>query len=142
MENKFGSSDDLSVERWQKVSLLVLDVDGVLTDGTIYVGADGWELKQFSVLDGLGLTCLRKLGIRLAVISGRLSPATLTRTSELGFDHVVQGRKDKGTALRELASQLDLQAEQICYVGDDLIDIPAIQFAGIGVSVSNGLLLG
>lgn len=123
---------------WRKIKLLALDVDGVLTDGTIFMGPDGFELKQFSVLDGLGLICLRKAGLILAAISGRLSPATTSRMTELHFHYIIQGRKDKGEALEELAGQLKLAAEAICYVGDDVIDVPAIEYAGIGVTVADG----
>ena len=123
---------------WHKIKLLVLDVDGVLTDGTIFMGPDGFELKQFSVLDGLGLICLRKTGVILCVISGRLSPATTSRMTELRFHHIIQGRKDKGEALCELAGQLEMAPEEICYVGDDVIDVPAIKYAGIGVAVADG----
>ncbi len=123
---------------WRKIKLLALDVDGVLTDGTIFTGPDGFELKQFSVLDGLGLVCLRKAGVILAVISGRLSAATTSRMTELRFHHIIQGRKDKGTALEELAGQLKLAPEEICYVGDDVIDVPAIRYAGIGITVADG----
>lgn len=124
---------------WNNIQLLALDVDGVLTDGTVFVGPDGFELKQFSVLDGLGLVCLKKAGVKLAVISGRMSPATATRMNELQFDHVIQGRKDKQKALAELAAGLNLRREDVCYVGDDVIDVPAIEFAGIGVAVANGV---
>ena len=126
---------------WGKVKLLVLDVDGILTDGTVFVGPDGFELKQFCVLDGLGLMCLKKVGIILAVISGRMSPATTSRMNELKFDHIIQGRKDKLTALKELSDALGIGAESICYMGDDVIDVPAILYAGIGVSVPNAVTM-
>lgn len=124
---------------WEKIKLLVLDVDGVLTDGTVFVGPDGYELKQFCVLDGLGLICVRKVGVSLAVISGRLSPATTSRMNELSFDHIIQGRKDKRSALEDLAEQLGVDSQAICYMGDDVIDVPAIEYAGIGVSPPNGV---
>jgi 3-deoxy-D-manno-octulosonate 8-phosphate phosphatase (KDO 8-P phosphatase) len=136
-----SNSEGPSKDDWAKIQLLALDVDGVLTDGTIFVGPDGYELKQFSVLDGLGLVCVKKMGVLIAVISGRLSPATTSRVVELGVDHVIQGRKDKLIALTELAAKLNLPAETICYVGDDEIDVPAIKFAGIGVAVPNGVEL-
>ncbi len=126
---------------WDKIELLVLDVDGVLTDGTVFVGPDGYELKQFCVLDGLGLVCVSKVGVVLAVISGRLSPATTSRMNELSFDHIIQGRKDKRAALQELANELNVERSAICYMGDDVIDVPAIEYAGIGVSVPNGVSL-
>lgn len=124
---------------WCKIALLVLDVDGVLTDGTIFMGPDGFELKQFSVLDGLGLACVKKAGVKLAVISGRHSAATTSRVTELNFDFVIQGRKDKMAALKELMDQLRLSPENICYMGDDVIDVAAIKLAGIGVAVMNGV---
>ena len=126
---------------WRQIKLLVLDVDGVLTDGTVFIGPDGFEFKQFSVLDGLGLACLKQVGVSLAVISGRMSEATISRTTELKFDHIVQGRKDKRRALEELANQIELEPEAICYVGDDAIDAPALEYAGIGVAVANGVPL-
>lgn len=126
---------------WHQIKLLALDVDGVLTDGTVFLGPDGFELKQFSILDGLGLICLRKAGVILAVISGRLSPATTSRMTELRFHHIIQGRRDKREALQDLAGQLNLAREEICYMGDDVIDVPAIQYAGIGVTVADGVPL-
>ena len=133
---EIASQDSLN---WKGIQLLVLDVDGVLTDGTVFMGPDGYELKQFCVLDGLGLQCLRKMGITLAVISGRLSPATTSRMSELNFDHIIQGRKDKLEALQELAGQLGLSSDAICYMGDDVIDVPAMEYAGVGASVPNAV---
>ena len=141
MSSDSQGSTDSNLLDWGKIKLLVLDVDGVLTDGTVFVGPDGYELKQFCVLDGLGLVCVRKVGVILAVISGRLSPATTSRMKELSCDHIIQGRKDKREALQELAEELQIEAKAICYMGDDVIDVPAIQYAGIGVSVPNGVEL-
>lgn len=111
-----------------------MDVDGVLTDGTIAVSSDGVETKFFNVLDGMGLARLRKSGVALAWISGRRSETTAIRGAELKIPHVIQGRTDKLMALQELASQLGLAAADICYMGDDDIDAPAIAWAGIGVA--------
>ena len=111
-----------------------MDVDGVLTDGTVQTHSDGTESKRYSVLDGLGLAKLRQSGIVLAWISGRQSGATTVRATELKIPHLVQGRTDKLVALQELATQLKLTSEQICYMGDDDIDAPAIRWAGIGVA--------
>ena len=138
MPDNFKGSSSRPVD-WGKVKLLVLDVDGILTDGTVFVGPDGFELKQFSILDGLGLVCVKKVGVTIAVISGRMSPATTTRMNELKFDHIIQGRKDKLAALLELSGELNMSAEDICYMGDDVIDVPAILHAGIGVSVPNAM---
>jgi 3-deoxy-D-manno-octulosonate 8-phosphate phosphatase (KDO 8-P phosphatase) len=116
-----------------------MDVDGVLTDGSIYVADDGTESKRFSVLDGLGLVRLQRLGIVTAWISGRPSDATLSRATELAVAHVILGRSDKREALVELAGKLGFSSSEICYMGDDDIDAPAIEWAGIGATVPDAL---
>lgn len=116
-----------------------MDVDGVLTDGTVGIHSDGTESKHFSILDGMGLVRLRKTGVAVAWISGRASGATTTRATELKIPHVIQGRTDKLMALQELASQLGLAAGQVCYMGDDDIDAPAIDWSGIGVAPATSL---
>lgn len=123
-----------SAARWVKIRLFAMDVDGVLTDGTVEISSNGTESKQFSILDGMGLVRLRQAGITVAWISGRPSGATTCRATELKIPHLIQGRTDKLTALQELAAQLQLSADQICYMGDDDIDAPAIAWAGIGVA--------
>jgi 3-deoxy-D-manno-octulosonate 8-phosphate phosphatase (KDO 8-P phosphatase) len=125
--------------RWAAIRLFAMDVDGILTDGTIHVSSDGVETKTFSILDGMGLVQLRKHGIPTAWISGRASGATTVRATELKIPHLVQGRTDKITALKELAAELKLTADQIVYMGDDDIDTAAIQWAGIGVSVPDAM---
>ena len=120
--------------RWATIRLFAMDVDGVLTDGSIYVSSDGAEMKRFSVLDGMGLARLRQAGIAVAWISGRESGATTRRAGELKVAHLVQGRTDKLAALQELASRLALSPENVCYMGADDIDTPAIRWAGIGVA--------
>lgn len=119
---------------WGDIALFAMDVDGVLTDGTVRIHSDGTESKNFSILDGLGLVRLRKAGVALAWISGRASGATTARASELQIPHLVQGRTDKLIALQELASTLKLKPSQICYMGDDDIDASAIAWVGIGVA--------
>ena len=111
-----------------------MDVDGVLTDGTVEIHSDGTESKSFSILDGMGLKRLQQAGLAVAWLSGRASGATSVRAAELKISHLVQGRTDKHMALQELASRLGLTAPQICYMGDDDIDAPAIAWAGIGVA--------
>lgn len=125
--------------RWAKIRLFAMDVDGVLTDGTVDISSDGTETKRFSILDGMGLVRLRQAGIATAWISGRPSGATTARATELKIPHLVQGRTDKVTALQELAAQLGLTAAQICYMGDDDIDAPAIAWAGIGVAPADAM---
>ena len=116
-----------------------MDVDGVLTDGRVHIHSDGSEAKAFSILDGLGLVRLRKAGIELAWISGRVSGATAVRAAELQIPHVVQGRTDKLVALQALATQLGLKPAQVCYMGDDDIDAPAIAWAGLGVAPAGAM---
>jgi 3-deoxy-D-manno-octulosonate 8-phosphate phosphatase (KDO 8-P phosphatase) len=127
--------------RWAAIRLFAMDVDGILTDGTIHVSSDGVETKTFSILDGMGLVQLRKANIPTAWISGRASGATTVRANELKIPHLVQGRTDKITALQELAATLNLTADQIVYMGDDDIDTAAIQWAGIGVTVPDAMPL-
>ncbi len=116
-----------------------MDVDGVLTDGTVEIHSDGTESKRFSILDGMGLVRLRLAGVAVAWISGRASGATTARATELKIPHVIQGRTDKLMALQELASQLGLAASQVCYMGDDDIDAPAIDWSGIGVAPATSM---
>lgn len=120
--------------RWRAVRLFAMDVDGVLTDGTVTISADGNETKLFSILDGHGLKHLHKTGILVAWISGRASGATTRRASELEIQHVVQGRTDKLVVLRDLAGQLGFSARECAYMGDDEIDAPAIAWAGVGIA--------
>ena len=129
----------ISSSRWAAVRLFAMDVDGILTDGTIHVSSDGVETKTFSILDGMGLVRLGKADIATAWISGRPSGATTVRAKELKIPHLAQGRTDKITALQELASALGLTPAQIAYMGDDDIDTAAIQWAGIGVTVPDAM---
>lgn len=124
---------------WAAIKLFAMDVDGVLTDGTVRIHSDGTESKNFSILDGMGLARLRQAGLPTAWISGRPSGATTARATELKIPHLVQGRVDKLTALQELAAQLGLTAAEICYMGDDHIDAPAIAWAGIGVAPAQSM---
>ncbi len=125
--------------RWAGIRLFAMDVDGVLTDGTVIISSDGTEAKLFSILDGHGLRQLPKLGITAAWISGRASGATTRRGEELQIPHIIQGRIDKITALKELASQLGLEASQCAYMGDDVIDVAAMEWAGIGIAPPGAL---
>ena len=124
---------------WSRIRLLALDVDGVLTDGTVQISSDGTEAKSFSILDGMGLRKLSRAGITVAWISGRPSGATTVRAKELQIPHVIQGRSDKLAALQELAAQLGLKAEACAYMGDDEIDIAAIAWAGVGIAPSGAM---
>ena len=124
---------------WPAIRLFAMDVDGILTDGTVQIHSDGTESKGFSILDGMGLKRLEKAGILTAWISGRGSGATAVRAAELKIPHLVQGRIDKLTALQELAAQLNLTAADCVYMGDDDIDAPAMQWAAIGATVPDAM---
>ena len=119
--------------------MFAMDVDGVLTDGSIYVSADGSEAKRFSVLDGLGIVRLHRMGIATAWISGRHSEATARRAAELGVPHVILGRSDKREALMELAGKLGFSSKEVCYMGDDDIDTGAMEWAGIAATVPDAM---
>ncbi len=116
-----------------------MDVDGILTDGTVRISSDGTETKVFSILDGMGIVRLNKAGVAVAWISGRPSDASTHRATELKVPHLIQGRTDKITALQELAARLKLQPDECVYMGDDDIDAAAIAWAGIGVTVPNAM---
>ncbi|MDB6128123.1 MAG: 3-deoxy-D-manno-octulosonate 8-phosphate phosphatase, YrbI family [Verrucomicrobia bacterium] len=132
-------SPKISRSTWARIRLFAMDVDGVLTDGTIRICSDGSETKSFSILDGMGLKRLELAGIAVAWISGRPSGATTCRGNELKIPHIIQGRSDKLAALQELAAKLQLSSGECAYMGDDDIDAPAISWAGIGVSVPDAM---
>jgi 3-deoxy-D-manno-octulosonate 8-phosphate phosphatase (KDO 8-P phosphatase) len=122
-------------ERASRVRLLVLDVDGVLTDGTLYFSADGEELKAFNIQDGLGVKLLRGGGVEIAIITGRRSAALERRAENLGVTRLMQGIEDKLAAFTELADGLGLTAERIGCVGDDLPDLPLLRRCALSVAV-------
>jgi 3-deoxy-D-manno-octulosonate 8-phosphate phosphatase (KDO 8-P phosphatase) len=124
---------------WAKIRLFALDVDGVLTNGTVSISSDGTETKTFCITDGLGLILVRGSGVETAWISGRQSATTTLRANELKVPHVIQGRHDKLAALTELADSLGIPLSACAYMGDDFIDAPAIAAAGIGISVPTAL---
>ncbi|WP_263914855.1 HAD hydrolase family protein [Achromobacter sp. 79A6] len=124
-------------ERAAAVRLMVFDVDGVLTDGSLYYGETGEALKRFHVLDGHGLRLLMEGGLQIALMTGRSGPIVARRAAELGISEVMQGVRDKGAALAELAQRSAVQLNQTGYMGDDIIDLPAMQRAGFAASVPN-----
>ncbi|MBL4781174.1 MAG: HAD-IIIA family hydrolase [Porticoccaceae bacterium] len=121
----------------KKIRLLVLDVDGVLTDGSIYYGNSGDELKAFNIQDGLGIKLLQGAGIEVAIITGRSSKLLSRRSDELGIERVIQGREDKLTALNELLADGSYELDEIAYMGDDLPDLAVIRRVGLGMTVAN-----
>jgi 3-deoxy-D-manno-octulosonate 8-phosphate phosphatase (KDO 8-P phosphatase) len=120
-----------------RVRLLVLDVDGVLTDGRLYYGARGEALKVFHVRDGLGLKLLAGAGVTVAVISGRRSGMTARRCRELGVRHLLQGVEDKLTAFQRLRDRLGMSPSLCACVGDDVPDVPLMRAVGLSFAVAD-----
>lgn len=120
-----------------QIQLLVLDVDGVMTDGRLYFDANGQEAKVFHVRDGFGIKQVMKLGIEVAVISGRKSKAVEVRMAELGIKHVKLGQEKKIDALLAITEFLDVPMENVACLGDDLPDLPLIEAAGLGIAVAD-----
>lgn len=119
------------------IKLLVMDVDGVMTDGKVTYSSDGNELKSFNIKDGVGIKRVQQAGIQTAIITGRVSPMVERRATELGINHLVQGREDKLTALRELLGTLQIELRNVAYMGDDLPDVDAIVSCGLGACPAN-----
>ena len=124
-------------ERASKIRMLVLDVDGVLTDGKLYFDHTGNEMKAFNTRDGMGMKALQRVGIEVAIITGRKSQAVTHRMAQLGIQHVYQGREDKLEAFLGLLEISGLDAQQVCFAGDDWIDLPVLLRAGLAVSVAD-----
>ena len=129
------------LERFQKklkkVRMLLMDVDGVLTDGSIILGTGDMELKCFNVQDGMGITLARYGGIKVGIITGRSSEAVTRRAEELHFDVLFQNARDKMDAYEEILSRYDLPDRQVCFIGDDLLDLPLLKRAGFPCCVPN-----
>ena len=121
------------------IKLMILDVDGVLTDGTITINADGSESKRFSVLDGHGIRMWHRAGLRTAIISGRQTKATSIRAAQLEITHVFQGCHQKLPALEKLLVQTGVSAGEVVYIGDDVLDIPIMRRVGFAVAVANAV---
>lgn len=125
--------------RLRQIKLLVMDVDGVLTDGSIIINADGSESKQFSVLDGHGIRMWHRAGLHSAIISGRETEATRHRAEQLEIGHLLQGYHEKLPAFEKLLAENGFLAEQVVYIGDDLLDLPIMARAGFAVAVANAV---
>ena len=128
-----------ALERASAIKMLVLDVDGVLTNGQVFFGPDGKEmLKGFDIQDGYGIQLLQSIGIPCAVITGRHSKMVLARCDELHIKHVFTGVKDKNTALEELLKRINLKASELAVMGDDWPDLPMMKQAGLRVCPAQG----
>jgi 3-deoxy-D-manno-octulosonate 8-phosphate phosphatase (KDO 8-P phosphatase) len=126
------------IRRAAAIKVLILDVDGVLTDGSLTYGPDGEVTKTFNVLDGLGIELLQKTGVAVAIISARKSPVVVRRAADLKIMHVYQGTHDKRIAFADLLAVTGASAEQCGYIGDDVIDLPLLRKVGFAVTVPSG----
>ena len=125
---------------YKKIKMLISDVDGVWTDGSFYKGPDSFELKKFSVFDGVGMAMARTADLRIALISGRFSPATESRAKELKIKDVYNGTLNKIPAYEELKKKYELDDSSIAYLGDDWIDIPVMNRVAVPIAVENASL--
>lgn len=128
------------VERAKRISLLLLDCDGVMTDGSIFVpGAEGEEIKRFNVLDGHGIVLWRRVGHRVGVLSGRGSLALERRVAELKIEFLVQRSFDKLASFETFLAESGAAPDEIAFVGDDVVDIPVLRRAGLAFATPNGV---
>ena len=127
------------VSDFATIKLLLLDVDGVMTDGRITYDNDGGELKSFDVKDGHGLKLLQRAGIKIGIITGRQSAVVARRAAELGIELVYQGAKDKLVPFNEILEKLRISAEEVAYVGDDVVDLPVMRRVGFAVTVADAV---
>jgi 3-deoxy-D-manno-octulosonate 8-phosphate phosphatase (KDO 8-P phosphatase) len=123
------------LQRARAIRLAAFDVDGILTDGRLYFAADGESMKAFHTLDGHGMKLLRSAGVEVALITARRSTALTRRAENLGLKHVAQGAADKRAALSALLGELGLSPHEASYMGDDVVDLPALQMAGFAMTV-------
>ncbi|MDZ7662256.1 3-deoxy-manno-octulosonate-8-phosphatase KdsC [Thiohalophilus sp.] len=123
--------------RAAQIELVVFDVDGVLTDGSLFVGDDGQEYKAFHSRDGFGIKLLKESGVEIGVITARSSNVVQHRMDNLGIEHVYQGQLEKLPAFEELVGKLGLTLEQAAYVGDDVVDLPVMRRAGLAIAVQD-----
>jgi 3-deoxy-D-manno-octulosonate 8-phosphate phosphatase (KDO 8-P phosphatase) len=122
---------------FKNIKLVITDVDGVLSDGKVYYGETGEELKSFNIKDGLGIKLLAKIGISTAIITGRESKIVERRARELGVEHLYQGKKNKLDSYAELIDIFGISPNEVAYLGDDLPDLPLLIKSGVGIAVND-----
>jgi 3-deoxy-D-manno-octulosonate 8-phosphate phosphatase (KDO 8-P phosphatase) len=135
-DNSKAALLDIS-EKAKKLKLLILDVDGVLTDGKLFFDHQGNEYKSFHARDGHGIKLLRQTGVEVAVISGRKSPSVALRMKNLGIEHIYQGHENKIAAFNEILEKIGITADQAAHVGDDLLDLPIMIRVGLAIAVAD-----
>jgi len=125
------------LERASRIKLLIFDVDGVLTDGSLFLGDDGQEYKAFHSQDGHGIKMLQRHGVRCAIITGRTSKVVEHRMRNLGIDLIYQGQENKLEGFADLLQRVELDPEQVAYVGDDVVDLPVMRKVGLAIAVQD-----
>ena len=137
MNTLYGKISDDIFQQAKNIKLLVCDVDGVFSDGRIYLGNDGEELKAFHTKDGYGIKALNNSGVEVGIITGRRSNIVVNRMKSLNVQYIVQGQEDKLPALKELIDLLRLKPEEVAYIGDDMPDLACINYVGLGIAVAD-----
>ena len=125
------------LEKASQIKLLIFDVDGVLTDGSLFLGDDGQEYKAFHSQDGHGIKMLQRHGVRCAIITGRTSKVVEHRMRNLGIDLIYQGQENKRAGFADLLSRVDLSPDQVAYIGDDVVDLPVMRKVGLAIAVQD-----
>ena len=125
------------LEKAARIRLLIFDVDGVLTDGSLFIGDDGQEYKAFNSRDGHGIKMLQKHGVIVGIITGRTSKVVEHRMANLGITHVYQGKLEKLPAFEELIDKLGITPQETAYVGDDVVDLPVMRRVGLAIAVQD-----
>ncbi|GLS92187.1 3-deoxy-D-manno-octulosonate 8-phosphate phosphatase [Psychromonas marina] len=131
----YGLISNENHQRATQIKLLICDVDGVFSDGRIYLGNDGEELKAFHTKDGFGMKAIMQMGIEIAIITGRQSNIVENRMQALGVTHIMQGIEDKMSAYQSLLNKLNLTSNEVAYIGDDVVDLAVMQACGLGIAV-------
>jgi 3-deoxy-D-manno-octulosonate 8-phosphate phosphatase (KDO 8-P phosphatase) len=125
------------LERARQIKLVIFDIDGVLTNGSLFIGDDGQEYKAFNSRDGHGMKMLQSSGVDIAIITGRTSEVVKHRVRDLGIKYVYQGQHDKTQAFEHLLERLNIERAQIAYVGDDVVDLPVMGQVGLAIAVQD-----
>ena len=125
------------LEKAARIRLVLFDVDGVLTDGSLYLGDDGQEYKAFHSRDGHGMAMLKEAGVDIGIITGRTSQVVVHRMASLGIVHVYQGQRDKLPAFEALLAKLGISSDEVAFVGDDVVDLPILTRVGLAIAVAD-----
>ncbi|MCE2572101.1 3-deoxy-manno-octulosonate-8-phosphatase KdsC [Motilimonas eburnea] len=137
LKTPYGELTKAQQQQFNQIKLLICDVDGVFSDGRIYMGNQGEELKAFHTRDGFGIKAILNANIAVAVITGRQSAIVNNRMSALGVPYIFQGQDDKLLPYHQLLEQLQLSPAEVAYIGDDVIDLPVMNHVGLGIAVAD-----